>query len=152
MREFGSANRFPFVPAVSRSAPIEAHWPMQIVVTSDPTAVLFGTSYVNHRDHRTVGMAVLDACAPAAARPHYFPDAGAPHQVEEIYLSGTLEPDTWVDISGTIDVKVEALLCHRSQLGDDATTLGELVRSRAAVAGADAGMGAAEGFRVIRLV
>ncbi|MBI2703735.1 MAG: PIG-L family deacetylase [Actinobacteria bacterium] len=123
-----------------------------IVMTSDPTAVLFGASYVNHLDHRSVGFAVLDSCAPAAARPHYFPDAGPPHQVEEIFLSGTLAPDTWIDVSDTLEVKVEALRCHRSQLGDEADTMAQLVRARAAAAGAEAGFGAAEGFRVIRFV
>lgn len=122
-----------------------------IVVTSDPTAVLIGNSYVNHHDHRTVGMAVLDACAPAAARPHYFPGAGPAHQVEAIYLSGTLEADTWVDISETVESKVQALLCHRSQLGDDAEMMDEVVRARAAAAGADGGVEYAESFRVIRL-
>ena len=34
IREFGRAERFPFAPAVSRTAPIEAAIPMQIVQTS----------------------------------------------------------------------------------------------------------------------
>jgi len=39
----------------------------------DPTAVFFGEDYFNHRDHRIVGFAVLDALSPAAALPLYFP-------------------------------------------------------------------------------
>jgi len=122
-----------------------------VVFTSDPTAVLIGDSYVNHHDHRTIGMAVLDACAPAAARPHYFPEAGDPHQVEAIYLSGTLDADTWIDITDTIDLKVQALVCHRSQLGSDAELIDEVVRGRARAAGAQGGVSYAESFRVIRL-
>lgn len=122
-----------------------------LVVTSDPTAVLFGNSYVNHQDHRAVGFAVLESCAPAAALPHYFPSTGPPHQVEAIYLSGTLEADTWVDITDTIDKKIAALSCHRSQLGDDAEMIGEVVRGRAAQAGAEQGFEYAEAFRVMRL-
>src|SRR5436305_807273 len=34
MREFGSAKRLPAAPAVNSSAPIDAAWPTQIVVTS----------------------------------------------------------------------------------------------------------------------
>jgi len=122
-----------------------------VVVSCDPTAVFFGSRYVNHHDHRGVGFAVLDACAPAASSPLYFPDAGAPHRVPTIYLSGTLEPDTWEDISSTLDRKVEALRCHRSQVGDDLELVGEVVRRRAASAGVEAGMAHAESFRVLGL-
>jgi hypothetical protein len=34
MRECGSAKRLPFAPAASSTAPIEAAWPTQIVLTS----------------------------------------------------------------------------------------------------------------------
>ena len=43
------------------------------VLAPDPTAVFFGPNYINHRDHRMVGWAVIDAVSPAAANPHYFP-------------------------------------------------------------------------------
>ncbi len=36
------------------------------VVAPDPTAVFFGDSYVNHRDHRELGLALLDSLVPAA--------------------------------------------------------------------------------------
>jgi LmbE family N-acetylglucosaminyl deacetylase len=92
---------------------------------------------------------VLDACAPAASSPLYFPDAGPPHRVPTIYLSGTLQPDTWEDIDATLERKVEALRCHRSQMGDDLDLIGEVVRRRAASAGAEAGLAHAEAFRVL---
>ncbi len=122
-----------------------------VVVSCDPTAVFFGSRYVNHHDHRGIGFAVLDACTPAASSPLYFPQTGPPHHVPTIFLSGTLEPDTWIDIASTIDRKVEALCCHRSQLGDDLDLVGEVVRRRAASAGADAGVEHAEAFRVLKL-
>ncbi len=37
IRELGSACRLPGAPAVSSTAPIEAHWPMQYVATSQAT-------------------------------------------------------------------------------------------------------------------
>ena len=37
-----------------------------MVLCPDPTAVFFGEDYFNHRDHRIVGFAVLDALSPAA--------------------------------------------------------------------------------------
>jgi LmbE family N-acetylglucosaminyl deacetylase len=123
----------------------------EVVMGPDPTAVFFGTSYVNHHDHRAIGFALLDACAPASASPLYFPDAGPAHAVPRIFLSGTLEPDTWIDIETTVDTKVAALLCHRTQLGDEAELAGEVVRHRAAAAGRTAGLRSAEAFRTFRL-
>lgn len=121
------------------------------VLCPDPTAVYFGDSYVNHRDHREVGWAVLDACAPAAASPLYFPAAGPPHQVARLYLSGTLEPDVWVDVSDHLDAKIEALRCHRTQLGDGVALVDDVLRRRAAEAGRQAGVAYAEGYRRLRL-
>jgi len=80
-----------------------------------PTAVFFGEHYFNHRDHRSAGWALLDAVSPAAGLPHYFPAAGSAHQVPLVFLSGTLEPDVWVQVDETIDVKVAAVDCHKSQ-------------------------------------
>ncbi|MGH9165951.1 MAG: PIG-L deacetylase family protein [Acidimicrobiales bacterium] len=124
----------------------------QVVVCPDPTAALFGSRYFNHRDHRMVGWATLDAVAPAAASPHYFPDRGAAHQVEAVYLSGTLQPDVWVDISAFVDIKAEALLCHRSQMAETSEWLRQVVRQRAEEGGRAAGVDYAEGFRLLRLV
>lgn len=121
------------------------------VLCPDPTAVFFGEEYYNHRDHRVLGHAVLDAVSPAAALPHYFPEAGPPHQVELVLLSGTLEPQVWVDIDATVDAKVAAVTCHRSQFPDDGTWAGEAVRRRAVEDGRAVGLRHAEGFRRLRL-
>lgn len=122
-----------------------------IVVAPDPTAVFFGDGYVNHHDHRALGWAVLDAVAPMAAHPLYFPDAGPAHQVGLLLLAGTLDPDTWVDIEGHLDAKVAAVRCHASQLGDGADLVPEVVAARATDAGRAAGVRYAEGFRRIAL-
>lgn len=127
----------------------------EVVVCPDPTALYFGDGWVNHRDHRVCGFAVLDAVAPASASPLYFPDAGPPHQVRAVYLTGTLEPDTAVAISDVLEVKAAALACHRSQLGALAEGMGELVHElieqRALEAGQVLGVRHAELFRVLRL-
>jgi len=121
------------------------------VVAPDPTAVFFGQHYVNHRDHRTTGWAALDALAPAAANPHYFPGSTPPHQTATILLSGTLEPDCWVDIGATLARKAAAVACHVSQVGEGGEWLDEVVRQRAADAGAPVGLRHAEGFRRLSL-
>ena len=119
------------------------------VVCPDPTAAFFGRTYVNHRDHRVVGWATLDAVAPAAWSPLYFPTTGPPHHVAEVYLSGTLEPDAWIDVTPTIEAKAEALLCHESQLGETGEWLRTAVRERAEEAGRALGVRYAEGFRLL---
>lgn len=119
----------------------------EVVVCPDPTAVFFGRHYVNHRDHRVVGWAALDATAHAAGLPRYFPETGAPHQAAAAYLSGTLEPDVWVDIAATVEIKGDALLCHESQLGETSEWLRTVVRERAEEAGRIAGVRYAESFR-----
>jgi LmbE family N-acetylglucosaminyl deacetylase len=121
------------------------------VVAPDPTAVYFGQHYVNHRDHRVVGWAALDAVSPAAGNPHYFPDAGAAHQVGLVYLSGTLEPDVWIDISATIDIKAAAIACHSSQVGENGEWLRRAVRQRAEDAGREAAVPFAEAYRRLQL-
>ncbi|MDP9071108.1 MAG: PIG-L family deacetylase, partial [Actinomycetota bacterium] len=123
----------------------------QVVVCPDPTAVFFGSRYFNHRDHRVVGWATLDSVFPAASSPHYFPEQGPPHHVAAVYLSGTLEPDAWVDVTDTIEAKAEALLCHESQLGETGEWLRQVVRQRAEEGGRVAGVAYAEGFRLLTL-
>ena len=122
-----------------------------VVCGHDPTAVFFGQEYFNHRDHRIAGAALLDAVAPAAALPHYFPGSGPPHQVPTVLLSATLEPDQWVDISDTIETKAAAVECHRTQFAGQDGWAGEAVRRRAAEEGRRAGVAYAEGFRRLTL-
>jgi LmbE family N-acetylglucosaminyl deacetylase len=125
----------------------------EIVLCPDPTAVFFGDGYFNHRDHRVTGWATLDAVAPAAGLPHYFADQLADglsvHQVQSVYLSGTLAPNVWVDISAQLERKIDALFCHRSQLVDTGESFREFLRERAEQDGRQSGVRYAEGFRRI---
>jgi LmbE family N-acetylglucosaminyl deacetylase len=123
----------------------------EVVLCPDPTALFFGQGYFNHRDHRVCGLAALDAVAPAAALPLYFPEAGNAHQVSTVLLSGTLAPDVWVDISSTVSLKGEAVGCHRSQFPDGVEWASTAVRLGAEDAGRQAGVPFAEGFRRLQL-
>jgi LmbE family N-acetylglucosaminyl deacetylase len=124
-----------------------------VVCCPDPTAVFFGDGYFNHRDHRITGWAALDAVAPAAGNPHYFPELRAEgldvHSVRLVYLSGTLEPNAWIDITATLERKIEALFCHASQLVETGDWFREFLRDAAEVAGRSAGVTYAEAFRRI---
>jgi LmbE family N-acetylglucosaminyl deacetylase len=124
-----------------------------VVLCPDPTAVFFGDAYFNHRDHRETGWATLDAIAPAAGNPHYFAhhlaDGLAVYHVRAAYLSGTLEPNCWVDVTHTQERKIDALFCHASQLTETGEWFREFLRERAEEGGRAAGVTYAEGFRRI---
>ncbi len=125
----------------------------EVVLGPDPTSVFFGDSYINHRDHRVTGWAVLDAVAPAAGNAHYYPEHRseglAVHSVERVYLSGTLEPNCWIDISATLEAKIDALFCHASQLTETGDWFRDFLRQSAEEAGRAAGVPYAESFRRI---
>ncbi len=122
-----------------------------VVCGHDPSAMFFGQEYFNHRDHRITGFAALDAVAPAAAMPLNFPEAGPAHQVSTVFLSGTLEPDVWVQVDETIDVIVAAVDCHKSQFAHRGGWASEAIRLRAADEGRGAGVAYAESFRRLRM-
>jgi LmbE family N-acetylglucosaminyl deacetylase len=92
-----------------------------VLVTCDPQN-LFATYGINHPDHRAAGQAVLDAVFPAAGNKEYFPDLLAeglePHMPKEIWCSLTSQPDVILDVTETWAVKLEALLNHKTQIGD----------------------------------
>jgi LmbE family N-acetylglucosaminyl deacetylase len=119
------------------------------VIAPDPTAVFFGDSYVNHRDHRELGWAVVDSLVPAGS-PLYVPDAGPAHQVGLVLLAGTLEADAWVDIDAVLEVKVAAVACHESRLGADPSLVAAILEQRAVEEGARGGVARAEAFRRLR--
>ncbi len=104
----------------------------------------------NHRDHRNAGQATFDAVYPYARDYHHFPhlvgEGFMPHIVGEVYAWSD-EPDTWVDITETIDVKAAALREHKSQVRNP-DGLFERIRQRHAEEGKKAGFEYAEGFRV----
>jgi len=128
----------------------------QVVVTCDPTAWFFGNRYFNHADHRTAGAAALDAVFPAAGNPLFFQellDEGLePCKVDEVWLSWTLEPNLYNDITGYLETKIAALALHRSQV--EAGLLGffeQWLPVEAEEAGRKIGVPHAEGFRVLNL-
>ncbi|HEY7250542.1 MAG TPA: PIG-L deacetylase family protein [Methylomirabilota bacterium] len=100
---------------------IRRHRP-EAVLTGDPTVRYYGTTYMNHPDHRAAADVALDAVFPSAGTRLIFPellDEGLePHEVRQVYIHGAERPDTYVDIAEFLDVKVAALRAHKSQMGE----------------------------------
>ena len=88
-----------------------------VVATADPYR-----KYMWHRDHRIAGIVTLDAVFPYArdhlAYPELLAEGLEPHKVREMWFWGTEEPNFRQDISDTLDIKMAALACHQSQVGD----------------------------------
>ena len=107
-----------------------------------------------HRDHRMSGQVALDAAFSYAWSYLHFPEqlereGLQPHRVGEAYLWGSEAPDAFVDISGYLEQKADALLSHASQFPDPAGRK-ERVATNSAETGKAAGLPYAEGFRRIR--
>jgi LmbE family N-acetylglucosaminyl deacetylase len=121
-----------------------------LILGPDPSRLWNRTrDYINHRDHRVVGEAVLTAVMPDAPTRLQFPDlleeGFEPFEPQKLWLSAE-DGDTLVDITETIDVKVRALSRHESQLGAF-PDWEEMIRRRAKEFGAAAGMEYAECFK-----
>jgi LmbE family N-acetylglucosaminyl deacetylase len=137
----------------------------EVVICGDPQAWFYNDNYINHPDHRAAGAAALEAVFPAAEMELLWPEEGLPHKVQAVYVGSPQSPNTWIDITGTIDTKIEALKAHASQMEgwDPSGRIREWARSEAEKArgkGMQAGRGNpgvtpvpeyAEGFRVIKL-
>jgi len=124
----------------------------EILVTCDPQT-LFAVYGINHPDHRAAGQVVLDAVFPAANNKAYFPELLAeglePHMPKEVWCSLTNQPNTIIDVTETWPIKLEAVLNHKSQIGD-VEKFKERMRSRRAEDSTDEEPRYEEKFRVVK--
>jgi LmbE family N-acetylglucosaminyl deacetylase len=119
-----------------------------VIIAQDPSRLWFGSGYINHSDHKRAGELALSAIMPDAPTRPMFPellDEGfEPFEVPNLYLAVN-EPEVFVDITDTIDLKLKALAQHVSQLRVE--DVEKWVRERAAKWGEQAGCEYAEGFK-----
>ena len=127
---------------------IRRHRP-DAVLCGDPTVRYYGTTYMNHPDHRVASDVALDAVFPSAGTRLIFPellDEGLePHEVKQVYIHGAERPDTYIDISKVLDVKLAALRAHKSQMGE--WDPGEMITQWAREQGKRRKLAAAESYR-----
>ena len=119
----------------------------------DPTPTV-DDRFINHPDHRAIGQASLDVTLTAGTTPGHFPellDEGLEpwRDLREVWIMGPAGGPRIVDVTATIDRKIEALMCHASQVGDNRAEIESWLRGRLAEVGAPAGFEYAESFRVI---
>jgi len=113
-----------------------------VVMTHDPWK-----PYEGNRDHRHTGMMAVDATG-FAWDPYENPEKPArPHLVQEMFLFNPFQPDTWVDITDTIDLKVKAISQHVTQNGE---TIAEIVKERNAMEGKKINRPYTEAFKVLK--
>ena len=102
------------------------------VFSHDPNQIVRNT-FINHPDHRCAGAVTLDAVYPLARNRPTFPEllneGLEPYSTKEIYLWSTSDINHSVDITDVIDLKLEALSKHVSQLSEMMETRMEQVRS-----------------------
>jgi LmbE family N-acetylglucosaminyl deacetylase len=123
-----------------------------VIVAPDPQRLWSGTGYINHSDHKAAGALALSAVMPDSPTRLMFPElldeSLEPFEVPALWLV-TLEPDTYVDITETIELKIEALARHESQGTAESEPWVRLRAKEAAAEAAKAGeaMEFAESFR-----
>ena len=134
--------------AVARE--IRRHRP-DVIFTMDPTT-RYGGGYVNHPDHIAAGEVVLRSINPDASTRQMLPELWQkerlePHKPKALFLMAFGEPDTIVDVSGVVEIKVKALLAHRSQIEPESV---DFVRGWMRETGKKKRYAYAEGFKVLR--
>jgi LmbE family N-acetylglucosaminyl deacetylase len=107
----------------------------EIIATCDPKQ----EGYISHPDHRATGRTTLDAIWPFALAPNSYLDLVEEgfyiHRVREVLLWQAEEPNCSYDISDTFEIKLAALCCLKSQLGDPVSSEDvEYIRERAKMA------------------
>ena len=116
----------------------------EVLVTHDPWM-----RYQLHPDHRACGTLALDAMISARDRLYFHEQVLQglkPCRVRRVLLFSSDQPDFWVDIGKTLDMKIKALGEHQSQV-IQWPKWEEWLRKRAENAGAPQGIKYAEPFK-----
>jgi LmbE family N-acetylglucosaminyl deacetylase len=145
---------------------IRRHRP-DVIIAPDPGSHflnIMGQEYLSHPDHPAVGEATLRAIVPDASTRRRFPelwiDEGLePHKPKAVLLQGGGGDAITIDVSHTIEQKIEALLSHVSAFTDGNDPLpeklhegiGERLRMMTRSSDPSSGMEYSESYRLIRL-
>ena len=109
----------------------------------------------SHPDHLAVGEATMAAVYPDSRNPRAFrgllKEGLQPHEVKEVWIPFWTSGDHIVDISSTLDRKIQALRKHKSQVAKPGREwdFEKFMRKRHAEVGKRAGYRYAESFKRI---
>lgn len=127
---------------IARVDPEELYLPYYHDLHQDHSAIAYA-ALVHARAYRDAGRSIrLIAMYETPTETHLFP----------AQLKPPFAPSMWVDISETLEAKLAAWGCYRSQHHEGATPRSaEAVRALAVSRGAEIGVAAAESFVLLRL-
>lgn len=103
-------------------------WKPDIVCTHEPSRIYQAVDdgsghWVQHRDHRKVGEAVIDAAYPFSRDRSFFPEHAAdglePHTVKDILLTEENGVNFKFDYTEDLETKKSAMRLHKSQMNED---------------------------------
>ena len=135
---------------------------VDVIRYANPDVIITHNPYDYMPDHTAVSRLVFDASFTATLPnytdyPHvYSSENGAPAKLVPIYYMDTLagvnfNPTEYVDISDVIDLKIQMLECHESQLvwmrEHDGIDFADMVKTCSRYRGYQCGAEYAEGFR-----
>lgn len=133
---------------------IRRHKP-DVLICQSPVRNLRGGGYIGHPDHLAAGEAAMSSVYPTARDPLTFPELLAagfePHKVRELLVMDREDADRWIDVTDTIEVAIEALKQHNSQIGQRQDRSFERLREGRRRAGAPREMKYAETFKQFSL-
>ncbi|MBA2726018.1 MAG: PIG-L family deacetylase [Actinobacteria bacterium] len=121
-------------------------------VVMDPASTI-EDRFINHPDHRAIGQASLDVSMTSGTTPGIFPELLEEglepwRGLRELWIAGPAGGPRVIDITSTVERKVEALRCHVSQIGE-ADGIADWVRESTAEVGRKLGYAYAESFKVL---
>ena len=117
-----------------------------VVMTNDPWL-----PYEAHPDHRYTGLMAAEAVLFSPfphVNPEHIREGLKPFYVPHICFFFTHRPNTYIDISETIDLKIKAILAHKTQI-EDAERVSSLLRAYGKEVGKNIGVDYAEAFKIL---
>jgi LmbE family N-acetylglucosaminyl deacetylase len=135
---------------------IRKHKP-ELVITHLPGRLLDAPMGGSHPDHIAVGEATFAAVYPDSRNPRAFrgllKEGLKPHEVKEVWVPYWTSGDFFVDISSVLDLKMQALKKHKSQVAKPGREwdFEKFMRRRHREIGKKAGYRYAESFKRIKL-
>jgi LmbE family N-acetylglucosaminyl deacetylase len=130
-------------------------WKPDALLTHDPTVLILDWNEINHKDHRTVGEAAMDAVYPFARGRLLYADqlkneGLTPHAVKDLLLWDSANANHYEDVEAFMEKRIEAVACHTTQF-PKIDPVGKWLHAYAEKIGTQAKLARAEAFRHVDL-